>query len=163
MIDPAVIDLNSPESVIKAAESGVAFEISPTSSMAADESLALCVRGVSDRTMLYLSGIEFAGDSTPPSYPFSIEWSLGMGAACGSDRVLFLSGETPDTMLLTSRDDLRDRRGLLYHAANMLVGQWCLYARVVGATSKVKAKVYVLADHLGGGGEVAVFKGGLFY
>lgn len=163
MIDPAVIDLAKPESVTRAADSGVAFDISPTSSMVADESLVLSVRGVSDRVMLYLSGVELAGDAASPSYPFTIEWSLGMGAACGSDRSLFLSGETPDAMAIASKDSLRERKGLLYHAANMLVGQWCLYARVVGASFKVKAKVYVLADHLGGGGEVAVFKGGLFY
>lgn len=161
MIDPVTLDLEDEKRVREAALHGLSFKIKACASISDDEALVFRVKGVSDRVMLYLASLGPASGSTAV-YPVVAEWALGVGALCGFDRSTFISGSA-DQMTLVSLPDT-NRRGVLYHAANMLVGQWDLYARLEPTADFVlEAKISVLVDHLGGGGDVSVYKGGLFY
>lgn len=124
-----------------------------------DDSIALRVIGTSSRVMLGISLLEPKNASTAV-YPQEIRWAIGVGTACVIDRRQHLSGPVPDLMTIVSKSDARI--GTLYHVGNMLVGQWVLFAALPPGSSAWRARISVVVDHFGSGGEVALWKGGVF-
>lgn len=164
MLDAVEIKVDPPNSHCeKAVSSGVAVSID-AADIGDDAAVVLRLIGPIDRVMFVVTDLAPKNQSIAEEagYPIPISWGLMVGTSCLLDRSALVSGLSPDVMELTSATDRRS--GVLYHAANLLAGQWALCAAVDPAKSAVKytAKISIVFDHLGGGGPLSVYKGGVF-
>lgn len=124
---------------------------------------ALRVKGRSDRLHVFVLGLKPVNPSAVSSWPAPVSFMLCAGLPCAIDVRKPISGPIPDSASFAAADEVRS--GTLYHAANMLVGQWGLYAAVdptASPNTEWQATLVIDADYLGGGGAVSVYKGGIF-
>jgi len=137
--------------------------LDPTVPSSVSEFCTLKVKGRSDRLHIFLLGLRPVDASKVTSWPVGVSFMLCAGMACAVDVRKPISGTVPDAASIAGVTDVR--AGTLYHAANMVVQQWALYAAVdptASADTDWQATLVIEADYLGGGGKVEVYKGGVF-
>ncbi len=159
-VDAKELSLSIRDQVL-AMEQAAKIDIMPGTVLTDDSAIALVIAGPLDRALIMISELKFDGLPSTLTYPFDISFGLGIGSMCDVDRNRLISGPAPDLISLKSATDRR--AGMLYHAANVLAGKFYLWAATpAGSGKKFTARVSVVADHKGGGGEVAVLRGDVF-